>query len=177
MVAHLLCRDQSLSQQELDVTVISGALNYRAAANVIDATVAYMRPPGRLLLNQAYSTRRPRPVLERQMRTEPDDFFMSTAQREMQKTDRIEDRVRGVGECFDHDLLRDLGSARAFGVTAHPIDGQQQRSMLSDDGDRFVLVIVPGTEKTDVGVVDLQGSARALLDWARFISRPAVPSA
>jgi hypothetical protein len=43
--------------------------------------------------------------------------------------------------------------------------------VLGDDCNGLVLVVIPGAHEGDVGVIDLQGSARALLDWARFISR------
>lgn len=111
------------------------------------------------------------------MRAKPDDLLVSPPESEMQEAERIEDGMRGVPESLDQYLLRDLGSTSPFGVTAHSIDGKQKRSVLGHHCSRFVLVIVPGTEKADVGVVDVQGSTRALLDWTRFISRPAVPSA
>ena len=116
-------------------------------------------------------------MLKRQVQPEAHHFLVSAADAEMQETERIEHGMRHALEGFDHDLLCDLRGARAFGMATHAIDREQQRGVLGHYRNGLVLVVFPGSEEADVGVIDVQGSVRALLDWARFISRPAIPSA
>ena len=67
----------------------------------------------------------------------------------------------------------DLGSARAIGMPAHAVDHDEQRGVLGDRGGDPVLVLFARPQQADIGVLDLQRGTRALLDWARFISRRA----
>jgi hypothetical protein len=70
----LLRIDQALLQQQLDVAVVPRAREYRALAQVIDAAVADVGPPGRVLLHEAQRAGCARPVFERQLRAERDDI-------------------------------------------------------------------------------------------------------
>src|SRR5688500_3092739 len=87
-----------------------------ALAQLIDAAVAHMRPPGRALLHDAHSTSGTRPMLKRQTPANAHHFLMRAPQRHMQKAQRVEKGMRRVPESLDHDLLRDLGGARPFGM-------------------------------------------------------------
>ncbi len=74
----------------------------------------------------------------------------------MQKTQRIEQRLRGVPEGFHDHLLRDLRSACAVGVSAHAVDHQQQGGLLRHRGRDPVLVLLAPAEQADVRVFDPQ---------------------
>ena len=56
-------------------------------------------------------------------------------------------------------VLRDLGGARAFGVAAHAVAGNQQCGLLGDRHGDAILVGV--ARQTDFCVFDPQASSRA----------------
>jgi hypothetical protein len=134
-------------------------------------------PPSRLLLHDADRTSCTRPMLERQVPTDPYYLLMRAPEREMQESQWVEQGMRRMPERFKHYLLRNLRRARAVGVPAHAIGHQQDGRVFRDGCCNFVLVLFARPEETDISVLDVQGGTHALLDWARFISRPARPSA
>src|SRR5579863_5462314 len=76
VLVRLLGVDEALAQQQLDVTVVAAARHQRRTAQVIEATVADVRPPARVLLHQTHRTGRPRALLERQLHAELDHFLV-----------------------------------------------------------------------------------------------------
>jgi hypothetical protein len=89
MHLHLLDGDEPLAQQEFHMTVIAGARDEPAVAQMIDATVADVRPPCRALLHEAHRAGCARPLLEGQMSPELHDLLMCPAERHMQKAERV----------------------------------------------------------------------------------------
>ena len=127
---HFRLGDQALAQQHLDMTVIARALEHLRLAQLIDAAVADVRPVGRRVLHQADGAGRPRPRLDRQTRAQLDHFFVRAAERQMQKAQRIEDRVRRLPERLEQRRERSLGRAGALGVPAHAVDHRQKHGVL-----------------------------------------------
>jgi hypothetical protein len=82
---------------------------------------------------------------------------VSLAQRQMQETQRIKQRLRGVPERFQQRLQRDFGGARPFSMATHAVHDNQQRGILGDRHRDPILVFLPGTEKTQISVFNLQG--------------------
>ena len=94
MVLRLVGADQAFLQQQLDVAVIARARQHRAVAQVVDAAVADVRPPGGALLHEAERAGGARPLLERQLCAERDDVRVCAAEAEVQEGERIEQRLR-----------------------------------------------------------------------------------
>ena len=117
---------------------------------------------------------RARTLLDRQLSAEPHDFLVRASERQMQKTERIEQRLRCLPEGLEHDLLGHFRSARAVGVPAHAIHDHEQRGMFRNRGRDPVLILLARAEEADIGVLDPQEDvcASVRLD-ASFISPPA----
>src|SRR5262249_6920656 len=97
-VAHRVClcllrADESLAQQQLHMTVVAAARHERAAPRVVEAAVADMRPPTRALLHQADRASGTWPLLERQLGSEPYHLRMCAPERQVQKAERIDERL------------------------------------------------------------------------------------
>jgi uncharacterized protein (TIGR00255 family) len=116
-----------------------------------------MRPIGRALLDQAHGTGGARPVLEGQVQPDAHHLLMGTAERQVQESERIEQRLRGMPERLEQGLEGDLGRARTFGVAAHAVHDHQQHGMLGDGHRNPVLVLLATPEETQIGVFNLQG--------------------
>ena len=87
---------------------------------------------------------------------------MGGAEGQVQKSERIEQRLRRLPEALDHRLLRDLGGALALGVTAHAVARDQQRSLLGHgDADAILIGIAPAL-KAEFCIFDPQASSEAL---------------
>jgi len=114
---------------------------------VIHTAVAYIGPPGRVLLNQADRTGGTRALFERQAHADAHDFFVRTAEGHVQEAQRIEQRLGCVPERFEKCLLRDLGSACTISVPAHPVDHHKQNRMLGDSRDDTILVFFARPEQ------------------------------
>jgi hypothetical protein len=157
----LILRDEAFAQQQLDMAVITRAREHRSVTQVIDATVAHVGPPCRGLLHEANGAGRAWANLDRQAESDLDQFLVSASEREMQKTNGVEQRLRGMPEGIDDDLARDLGSARALGVASHSIHDDEQARVLTDGYGGAILVVLSIPEETHVGIFDLQEGARS----------------
>src|ERR1700683_3221148 len=115
MIVRLLIADESFAQQQLHVTVIAAAGEELAAAHVIEAAVAHVRPPARTLLDQAHSAGGTRALLQRQLHPELHHLLVRAPERHVQEPQGIEQGLRGMPEGLDDRLLRDLRGARAGG--------------------------------------------------------------
>src|SRR6185437_11728810 len=151
----------SLAQQDLDVAVVAAAADESPAAQVIDAAVADMAPPGGALLHETERAGGARALLEGQRRPELDDFLVRAAEDQVQEALGIEQRVRRVGEGVEHYLAGDLRGARTVGVAAHAVGHEQQRRMLRHRGGDPVLVLLAPADEADVGVLNPQEEIRA----------------
>src|ERR1700686_2533355 len=100
MHLYLLNCDEPFAQQEFNVAVVARARDEPTITQMIDATVADVRPPSRALLHEAHRASRTRALLKRQMAAEPDDLFMSPAERQVQKPEWIEQGLRRVPEAL-----------------------------------------------------------------------------
>ena len=136
---------------------------------MIHAAVADVSPPCRALLHEAHGAGGARPLLERQVHADAHDFLVRTAQRHVQKAQRIEQRLRGVPERFEHGLLRDLGGTRAICMAAHAVDHEQQGRVLGNGRDDAVLVFFARPDERDIGVLDPQEGTRASVKMGRAL--------
>ena len=143
------------------MTVVAAARQQRAVPHVIQAAVADVRPPAGALLDEAQGTGGARPLLERQLHTELHHLLVRASERQVQKAQRIEQRLRRVPEGFQDDLLRDLRGAPAVGVSAHTVDHQQQHGLLRHRDRDPVLVLLAPAEQADVRVFDPQEEVHA----------------
>jgi hypothetical protein len=109
------------------------------------------------LLHQAYRTRGARPTFHRQVQPDAHDLLVSPAESQVQETQRIKQRLRGVPERFQQDVQSDLGGAGTFSVATHAVRYHQQRGMLGDRHRDPILVFLPAPEKTQIRVFNLQG--------------------
>jgi hypothetical protein len=71
-------------------------------------------------------------------------------------------------ERLEHDLLRDFRRASAIGVAAHAVNHHKQARVLRDGRRHSILMVCSVTEKTDVGVFDLQEATRASVRLCRL---------
>src|SRR5579863_9433088 len=161
MIVGLLGIDHALAQQQLHVAVIAAARQELSLAQVIDAAVADVRPPGGVLLYQAHRAGGARPLLERQLRAEFDHLLVGAADGQVQEAERIEERLRRGGERFHDRLLGHLRGARTVRVSAHAVDHQQQRCVLADRGVHPVLILVAPAQQADFRVFDSQAEVHA----------------
>src|SRR5882672_1595920 len=92
------------------MAVISGPGQDGPLPEVVQATVANMRPPGCTLLHNTYGASRAGPTLDGQVCAKLHDLLVGTAQCQVQKAHGVEERLRGVPKGFEDDLLRYLGS-------------------------------------------------------------------
>jgi hypothetical protein len=101
------------------------------------------------------------------MQPDLDHFLVSASEREVQKAEGIEDRLRCMPECFEQHLLRYFRRASTVGMAAHAIHHHQQACMLRDGRRHSILIVFSMAEETDIGVFDLQeGPCVHLLDFA-----------
>jgi hypothetical protein len=94
------------------------------------------------------------------MQTDLHHFLVRASQREMKKAKRIEQWVRRVPERLEHYLLRDFRGASPIGMASHAIDHYQQARVFPDGRRHSILIVLSISEKTDVGVFDLQEGTR-----------------
>src|SRR5882757_3755638 len=101
------------------MAVIPGPRHKGSLPEVIQTTVANVRPPSRTLLHDTYGARRARPLLDRQVCPELHDLLMGTTQCQVQEAHGVEERLRGMPEGLEDDLLRYLGGPRSVRVASH----------------------------------------------------------
>ena len=148
--------DQAFAQQHLDVAVIARALEHLRLAQLIDAAVADVRPIGGGLLHQTDRTGGARSRLDAQAHAELHDFLVGSSQRQMQETQRIENRMRRLPKCFDQGRERGFGGARAFRMTAHAVDHDQQHCLVRGRHGNPVLIFFAVPDQAHVRGFDLQ---------------------
>ena len=176
MDLRLLGRDQALAQQQLDVAVIAGPGEEGSLPEVVQTAVADVRPPGGLLLHHAHRAGCPRTMLDRQLGAELDDLLVRAPESQVQKSHRVEERLRCLREGLEDDLLRHFGGTGAIGVTAHAVHDDEQRAVLGNRGRDPVLVLLASAQETDIGVVHSQEEIRASVRLGRAFISPAAAS-
>ena len=85
---------------------------------------------------------------------------MRAAKCQVQKTQGVEERMRGVPERLQDDLLRYLSGACAVGVAPHAVDYHKQCGMLGHYGRDPVLVLFTPAQEADFGVFNPQEDVR-----------------
>ena len=81
---------------------------------------------------------------------------MRLAQRQVQESERIQQRLRQGCESRNQCLARDFRGARAFRVATHAVERPDQRGSGLDDDGNTVLVLFAGADQADLGMFDLQ---------------------
>jgi hypothetical protein len=74
----------------------------------------------------------------------------------MQESQRIEDRVGRLPKRFEQSGQRGLSRARAFRMTAHPVDHDQQHRLLRGRHCDSILIFIAMADEADIGGLDLQ---------------------
>jgi hypothetical protein len=87
---------------------------------------------------------------------------MRSAQRQVQESERVDQRLRRLPEALDHRLLRYIGSPLAIGVTAHAIARNQQRGLIGHGYTDAILVRFASALKTEFRMFDPQAISSAL---------------
>ena len=162
VILHLAGADDAFAHQQLDMAVIAGSLAQPAGAQMVHAAVAHMRPIGGSLLHNAHRTGGTRAHLQRQSRRQSDDARMRSAERQVQETERVHQRLGRLPEALDHRLLRHLGGPLAIGVTAHAIAGNQQRGLIGHGDTDAILVGFATALKTEFRIFDPHAISSAL---------------
>jgi hypothetical protein len=111
-----------------------------------------------------------------QVGPELDDFFMRSAEREVQKAHGIEQGLRCMPERFEDDLLRHLGSPSSIRVAAHAVDDDEQGRMLRDRTGDSVLVLFAPAKEADIGVIHAQEEFRTSVRLGSALYHPAAYS-
>ena len=143
MIERFLFRDRALLDQDLDMTMIPGALEHLALAYVIDPAVTDVAPPGTVLLYETDSASRPRPKIHGEIGTDIDDFVVRPGHGHVQKALRIEQRQVGRHKQILHDLKTDFRGLGAVLVTTHAVKHEHDPGLVRDDYSRPVLVVLP----------------------------------
>ena len=125
-----------------------------AAAQLVDAAVADVRPIRAAVLDQAYGAGRARLVIERDAFAELDDAVVRARERQGQKPLRIEYRQRHLGEGFLERRDRHLGGARAMGVPAHAVDDDHEQRFAVRDEIDAILVFRPIARQSQLCIID-----------------------
>ena len=76
---------------------------------------------------------------------------------QMQKADRVKDRMLDTVERIPHRLYSQLRCTGPVGVTAHAIDGDQQYRLLVCHDQDPILVFLPITDQAQLCILDSQG--------------------
>ena len=140
------------------MAVVARARDHRAAAQVIDAAVADVRPPGLAALHQADGAGRARPQVHRQLDADRDDRGMGAAEGQVQESERVEQRLRQVVEHVQHDPAAGLRGARAVGVAAHAVHGDEQHRTIAGRDCGAILVVLAIAHQADVRELELHAS-------------------
>jgi hypothetical protein len=154
VAGNLLLADRTLAQQLFDVAVVARARDDRAAAQVVHAAVADVRPVGLAALHQAHGAGRARAQVEGEPGAEGDDRVVRAAEREVQETERVEQGLGLLAEQFEHHLAAGLRGARAPGMTAHAVHDHEQRRALGGRDGGPVLVVLAIADQADLGEFD-----------------------
>ena len=74
----------------------------------------------------------------------------------MQKSERIEDRMRRLPESFEQRGQGGFGRARTLGVSAHAVDHDQKRRLLGLGHRYAILILFAMANQAHIGGFDLQ---------------------
>jgi len=162
MMLCLIGADDTLAHQQLDVTVVAGARQHPSATDVIGAAVADVREISGATLHQAQRDGGARPVLQRNFGAVAHDLLVSRAQAQVQKAQRIEQRLRRGTKPLRDQLLGDLRGALALGVPAHAVTGNQQRRGISNLGPDPVLIALACALQAELSMFDAQAGTISL---------------
>jgi hypothetical protein len=157
-----VCGDISLSdyavlEQKLHMTVIAGALANLALAEVINATVTNVGKKCGTILHEAKGAGGTRTRLHRQACAKEHKIGMRPTDSQMQKADRIKDRMRDAAKGIPDGLNRKSCGAGTVGVATHTVYGDEQYRLLSRNHQDPVLVFFPITDQAQICILDSQG--------------------
>ena len=74
----------------------------------------------------------------------------------MQKTQRIENGVRGLPKGFEHGRERGFGGSCSLRVTSHAVDHDQEDGIVGGRNRHPILVFFAMSDEADIGGFDLQ---------------------
>ena len=83
---------------------------------------------------------------------------MRTAQRQVQESERVEQRLWQVVEHVQHDPASGLGGARTVGMAAHAIHRNQECRAVADRNRGAILVVLAIAHQADVRKLELHAS-------------------
>jgi hypothetical protein len=151
MMPRLTGRDQAITKETLDMTVITRAGQHRTRAQMVGTAVTHMRPVGGSALHQTYGTGRPRPGLKRQPLSQVRHLDMCAAQRQVKKTLRIEQRLRLLLKAALQGGNRGLRRQRTMLVATHAVSHHEQyRTIPVHNGDAILIVFAMSC-RTELG--------------------------
>ncbi len=136
------------------MAVVARARDDRAAAQVIHAAVADVRPVRLAALHQAHGAGRAGPHVHGELGADGDDRVVRAAEREVQEAERVEQGLRLGAERLEHHLAGGLGRARAPGVAAHAVHDHDERRAVGHRNGGPVLVVFAIAGQADFGEFD-----------------------
>ena len=157
--------DLAFAQQQLDVTMVAGALDDLALPEVINPTITDVRPVRGTLLNQANRDRRTRTGIYTLGIAQARDLVVRAAQGQMKKAKRIENRSRRMLERIQQAFQSCVGGTTAVGMPTHAIDHDEQRGFIVDSNGNAILVVFPVSDQTQVSMLDPKARA-PVRKWA-----------
>ncbi len=155
------------------MAVVARARLDRAAAQLIDAAVADVRPIRAAVLDEAHGAGGARLVIERDAIAELDDAVVSARERQGQEPLRIEYRVRRLRERFLERRDRHLGGSRAVRVPAHAVDDDHQQRLAVRDEVDSILVFRPMARQGQFCIDRRARFVTVPLSSTSLLSRPA----
>jgi hypothetical protein len=154
MGSHLALRDEPFAQQQLDMAVVTRALQHRAAAQQIDAAVSDVRPIRHVVLNETHGARRTRLVIDRDSLAERDDPGMGMGQRQREEPLRIEHGMALLREAFAQRGHRHVRRLRPGGMAAHAVDDDEQHGAAEGEHLDSVLILLAVARQTELCMVE-----------------------
>ena len=125
-------------------------------AQLIDPAVPDMRPIGGRVLHQAHGAGRAGARLDAESHPQLDHLLMRPAHRQMQESERIENRMGCLPEGLEQRRQRGFGRSRAFGMAAHAVDDDQKDRLIGGRHRDAILVLLAMADEADVSGLDLQ---------------------
>ena len=160
MIRNLILGNQSFLEQQFNMAVIATAFANALVAQQIDPAVADVPPKSRTILNQANHAGRARALLDTQVLTQFDKVLMRAADRHVQESLRIENRLGNFFEILADRLGGDLRRPGAVRVTAHAVDNDQQYAILPLVYADTILVLLTTSNEAELRAFKLQTDTR-----------------
>jgi hypothetical protein len=111
---------------------------------------------------------------------QPGNFIVRATERQMQKAQRVENRLGRLLEGVEQALQRGISRTTAVGMTAHAVNDDEKCSVISRSNGDSVLVVFAVTNETQVCILDPQalGSGRTAFQLLHFAAlyTPSNPS-